>query len=387
MQNRSHESKRHSRPENGRFQPGSNGNGGEPQRQGRSFDDDGERFGGHDEQRSFDDRRGYDDRDFPRRTERQSWDADRFADDGGFEGSFDRPQYNPYENEDPRAFHAQQRGRGERAWRDSARLAPGFQGRGDESVGWSPYDPDYSMRSERSRGYGSGMGPERLGSDRGYGGDRYGHQRGFGSDRYANDRNWGSSSTSSSMPPYRTRNDFGGQGYGAQGGFGGQGWQGRMQGERMGQGGNMGPMGDMGARQGRGDQRWGMETGDPIGARRLGRGPKGYKRSDERIREDVCDRLSDMHDIDASDVEVEVKNGEVTLSGTIPERNMKYAIEHCCERVSGVSDITNQLRLKREATSSSSSSSSSMGRDHLDETSRSQRETSTSSDKAAKTRQ
>jgi osmotically-inducible protein OsmY len=31
-----------------------------------------------------------------------------------------------------------------------------------------------------------------------------------------------------------------------------------------------------------------------------GRGPKNYQRSEERIREDVCDRLSDDYLIDAS---------------------------------------------------------------------------------------
>lgn len=38
-----------------------------------------------------------------------------------------------------------------------------------------------------------------------------------------------------------------------------------------------------------------------------GRGPKGYQRSDERIREDVCDRLTEHPAIDASEIEVEVK--------------------------------------------------------------------------------
>jgi osmotically-inducible protein OsmY len=36
------------------------------------------------------------------------------------------------------------------------------------------------------------------------------------------------------------------------------------------------------------------------------RGPKGYTRSDDRIREDVCDRLSLADDVDASDISVTV---------------------------------------------------------------------------------
>ena len=48
-----------------------------------------------------------------------------------------------------------------------------------------------------------------------------------------------------------------------------------------------------------------------------GKGPKGYKRSDERIREDINDRLTDDLYLDASDIEVTVSNAEATLSGTV----------------------------------------------------------------------
>src|SRR5256885_12501149 len=48
--------------------------------------------------------------------------------------------------------------------------------------------------------------------------------------------------------------------------------------------------------------------------RSVGRGPKGYRRSDERIREEVMERLTFSPDIDASDVEVEVQDGVVSRS-------------------------------------------------------------------------
>src|SRR5262245_29949641 len=48
-----------------------------------------------------------------------------------------------------------------------------------------------------------------------------------------------------------------------------------------------------------------------------GRGPKNYKRSDERIEEDVCERLTENAELDASDITVQVQNAEVTLSGTV----------------------------------------------------------------------
>ena len=85
------------------------------------------------------------------------------------------------------------------------------------------------------------------------------------------------------------------------------------------------------------------------GRRRSGRGPKGYTRSDERIREDVCDRLSHQYDVDATDVEVSVSSGEVTLTGTVTDRDQKFRIEQIADGVGGVSEVHNQVRVRREA--------------------------------------
>ena len=76
-----------------------------------------------------------------------------------------------------------------------------------------------------------------------------------------------------------------------------------------------------------------------------GRGPKGYVRSDDRIREDVCDRLSDDPVVDASEVEVSVAGSEVTLAGTVNSREERRRAEDCAERVSGVSHVQNNLRV------------------------------------------
>jgi BON domain len=78
----------------------------------------------------------------------------------------------------------------------------------------------------------------------------------------------------------------------------------------------------------------------------VGRGPKGYKRSDERIREDVCERLTEHPQIDASDFEVKVQGAEVTLIGTVNSRRAKRLAEDVAEQVSGVKDVSNQLRVK-----------------------------------------
>jgi osmotically-inducible protein OsmY len=78
-----------------------------------------------------------------------------------------------------------------------------------------------------------------------------------------------------------------------------------------------------------------------------GRGPKGYRRSDERIKEDVNDRLSEGY-LDASDIEVEVQNSEVTLTGTVNNRNDKRRAEDIAESVSGVTNVENRIRVKHE---------------------------------------
>ncbi|HEX3530307.1 MAG TPA: BON domain-containing protein [Thermoanaerobaculia bacterium] len=88
-------------------------------------------------------------------------------------------------------------------------------------------------------------------------------------------------------------------------------------------------------------QTWDMEG--PFS----GRGPRGYRRSDERIHEDVCDRLTAHGEVDATDIEVKVESGEVTLSGTVPDRRTKRLAEGIVDGVRGVVDVHNQLRLSR----------------------------------------
>ena len=101
-----------------------------------------------------------------------------------------------------------------------------------------------------------------------------------------------------------------------------------------------------------------------------GRGPKGYSRSDDRIREDVCDRLTDDPRIDASEIEINVSGGEVTLSGTVDNREAKrhaerdalstrraasasFELDSRAESVSGVSHVQNNLRVQSSGTSGS----------------------------------
>jgi osmotically-inducible protein OsmY len=100
-----------------------------------------------------------------------------------------------------------------------------------------------------------------------------------------------------------------------------------------------------------------------------GRGPKNYKRPDDRIRDEICDCMTDDAALDASEIEVEVIDGVVTLSGSVMSREQKRRAEDLAERISGVRDVTNQLRVARTGN----------GHDGTDDSSRADGTRSTSS--------
>lgn len=205
------------------------------------------------------------------------------------------------------------------------------QGRGydEEGAGLGMRDDDYGRNTgggyregERGRGYDEraarGMEEDYSRGGRGMGdyGPDYG-RGGFGD-----------------MGRMGGRDDYaGGQGQAAGRGYGQPGGYGQV-------GGGQGGYGQMGG------QGWMGEQGQR-GGQYVGRGPKGYRRSDERIREEVCERLTMHGDVDASDIEVVVQEGEVTLSGTVHDRAMKRAAADCIEDISGVSDVHNQIRVSR----------------------------------------
>ncbi|MCW2244201.1 BON domain-containing protein [Azospirillum canadense] len=87
--------------------------------------------------------------------------------------------------------------------------------------------------------------------------------------------------------------------------------------------------------------------GDSGAQHHRGRGPKGYTRSDERIREDINDRLTDDPYLDASDIEVTVSGSEVTLSGSVEDRRAKHRAEDLAESVSGARHVQNNLRVRQ----------------------------------------
>jgi BON domain len=94
---------------------------------------------------------------------------------------------------------------------------------------------------------------------------------------------------------------------------------------------------------GRGD-RFGTSGGQPRG-RFSGRGPRDYRRSDERIREDVCELLTRHGEIDASEMEVEIREATVILRGMADSGRTRRLAEELVEDVPGVRDVQNELRV------------------------------------------
>lgn len=267
--------------------------------------------------------------------------------------------YDVEDGDDHRLVRGDPYGNGRRDDYDGDRIGSGGYGRGD-----------YGDRDHRDGGFGGGRGNDRydhLGHRGGYegasasdreqwdeqgdgwrGNDRGGPARGrderWGSrsasrhdtDRYLGDTSWDSADGGSSDSAMRQRNDgYGGRPRNAGGrrgsaddGYG----EGREQRDR--------------------DDRASARTGrwDTRGPH-AGRGPKGYRRADERIEEEINEALTRHEDIDASEIEVSVHDGEVTLSGTVSDRDAKRAAEDVAEACSGVKDVQNQLRVAASTTS------------------------------------
>lgn len=78
------------------------------------------------------------------------------------------------------------------------------------------------------------------------------------------------------------------------------------------------------------------------------KGARNRKRSDPAIHEEVNEALYESYEVDATHIEVEVKDGIVTLSGTVTDRQSKRAAEDCIENIEGVLDVRNELLLKAE---------------------------------------
>lgn len=216
--------------------------------------------------------------------------------------------------------------------------------------------PDYDRnRENQSRYRDRDYGLSRRRGDDMRGGD-YADERGYGSSTY---ETWypgpgGAGWLGSDVGYYGSYPD---RGYGDEGGYGDYGGYGRF-GTR---GYTPSRRDYQRSRYGGGSQRdfWdraGDEVaswfGDDAAQQRRemdehrGKGPRGYQRSDDRITEDVNDRLTDDPALDASDVQISVSEAEVTLNGQVASRWAKRRAEDCADSVSGVRHVQNNLRVR-----------------------------------------
>lgn len=92
-----------------------------------------------------------------------------------------------------------------------------------------------------------------------------------------------------------------------------------------------------------------LDTGFPHAEEEnhIGKGPKGWKRSDDKVKEDACDALYMSSEVDATNIEVKVIDNCIYLQGTVEDRYTKRLAEQCVESVQGADDIRNELRIRR----------------------------------------
>ena len=75
------------------------------------------------------------------------------------------------------------------------------------------------------------------------------------------------------------------------------------------------------------------------------RGPKGWVRPDERILDELCERIV-RAGVDASALEVSVARGEVTLVGELGTREERRVVMDLAERILGVVAIDADIRVR-----------------------------------------
>ena len=76
-----------------------------------------------------------------------------------------------------------------------------------------------------------------------------------------------------------------------------------------------------------------------------GRAPIGYERSDERIREEICEELTRRPDIDPGRLSVSVADGEVTLEGAVEDLESRRLADEIATHCTGVRQVHNVLRV------------------------------------------
>lgn len=256
---------------------------------------------------------------------------------------------------------SEQRGYEEERWRRNQEWSPSQDT--SYQTGSSSSDSPYGYGASGMEDYGSEYNDYPRGGGQGdFRSFQGGNQFGYGSSGQGSYGQYGSGEFNRREA---RQSRFGG--YGSQHRFSGQGEQEFGATEQGRFGSSQGNYGDARDQQYRtaGDRdfgpqssyrsRFGSESGryDKPGPQQSGfrgRGPKGYTRSDQRIEEDVNERLYDDYYLDASDIQVSVQGGTVTLSGEAEDREAKRRAEDIVESCSGVQQVQNNIKVKSSFT-------------------------------------
>ena len=224
---------------------------------------------------------------------------------------------------------------------------------------WSNRGDDWRDRQEAGGRSGQSR-DQQYGGQQYRGGQQYGGQYGENQQYGGGRQQYGDRGEQYGGGHYRGSQyggQYGGEQFGS-GQYGGSQYRGGQQSGRWqpyGEGGQQFRSGSSTSQSGRGQSR-GMGNGFS------GKGPKGYTRSDDRIKEDISDALMSNDDIDASEIEIEVRSGEVTLKGTVDSRWAKRQAEDVVDNVQGVQNVQNSLRVQANGFGATSNQGDTSGR-------------------------
>ena len=96
-----------------------------------------------------------------------------------------------------------------------------------------------------------------------------------------------------------------------------------------------------------GKERSTAERQEEQGRRRADKGPRAQRRSDESLAQEIREILTHDPELDATEIEVEVEGGAVTISGLVEGSDAKLLAEEMVESVTGVREVHNRLRVER----------------------------------------
>ncbi len=221
----------------------------------------------------------------------------------------------------------------------------GMSGQGMSGQGFGSGDRSQGWENEHTSGQSYGQG--------GQYGNQYGQSSQYGHDS----QSLGSQGYGQGLSGFQGQG--GQQGLHGQGSQYGQGYgqsRGLQEHQDFGRGGGFSSVGGFGSTQGSQMGYRSSLQGQDISGRRnfRGMGPKNYTRSDERIRDDVCERLTHDDDLDASEIEIRTEQGKVIMEGSVEERWMKHRAEDIAESCSGVREVENKIRVQSSQTRGSS---------------------------------